>query len=155
MNDFLNQTINQHFISQSEQRLNSINPNAKKSNQKIYSFKIINRDLYELRLENEKGSLIKNNLSFLDLYSFDIDDYSDKLRFNFEFLSNKYENTIEIDTLSLVQKIKNNNKDIHDELTNIFILKILNSFRNPYCINKTINTLKIVGSYIPTNKDLR
>ncbi|NUF27040.1 hypothetical protein [Gilliamella sp. ESL0254] len=149
---FINETINQHYISQAEQRLNAINPKAKPSKQRIYSFNIVNRESFKIELENDKGMLIENNLSIFDLYSFDVDDESKKLRYNFELLFNKYESNIIIHTKSLLKKIDNRDKDILNELFNIFILKTLNSLRNPFCIKKTINTLKPILQYIPTDK---
>lgn len=151
--DFINQTINQHYISQAEQRLNSINPQAKTRKQKIYSFSITNRELYEIELENDKGTLINNNLSIFDLYSFDLQEEFENSRYNFELLFNRYESDIIFYTQNLLTKINNNDKDIFNELYNIFILKTLNSFRNPFCIQKTINTLKPFSEYIPINKE--
>ena len=39
-----NDTRNQHFLTQSEQRLNALNPKASRSNLRIYSFTVADRD---------------------------------------------------------------------------------------------------------------
>ena len=44
--DFRSETRKQHFLSQVEQRFNSINPNAGTDNQRIYSFSSKNDDSY-------------------------------------------------------------------------------------------------------------
>lgn len=78
-----NDTRNQHFLTQVEQRLNASNPQAERSNLRIYSFKLIDRTNYLLELENPNGKLIGKNLSLFDLFSFDVLDNTN-LRLNFE-----------------------------------------------------------------------
>ena len=41
--DFENSTVRQHFLSQAEQRLNAINPGAKRENQRIYQYTLNKR----------------------------------------------------------------------------------------------------------------
>jgi hypothetical protein len=43
-----NDTRNKHFLTQGEQRLNALNPQADPSNQRIYSFEVIDRDNHTL-----------------------------------------------------------------------------------------------------------
>ena len=84
-----NETRNQHYLSQVEQRLNSFNPDDKKKKQRIYTFNIIDREDYKISLLSDKGSLIENNLSLEDLFSFDVVDK--KIRANLETLFHAYE----------------------------------------------------------------
>ena len=42
--DFEDPTVRQHFVSQVEQRLNAINPSAEDRNQRIYRFRLIDRE---------------------------------------------------------------------------------------------------------------
>jgi hypothetical protein len=144
-----NETKNQHFISQVEQRLNSCNPDAKKKNQKIYSFKIIGREDYQLEKEGKKS--IENNLSLLDLFSFDVVDKS--TRKNLESSFCQYEDNIESNTISLISKLKTNNNDVKKEIVNLFASKLLNFLRNPYCIEKVLNTIGMFSSFTPLNPD--
>ena len=95
----INRTINQHYISQSEQRLNAINPNANSRKQKIYQFKIENRDLWEVSLVSHSGVKIANNLSDTDLYSYHL--LNDGDRENFEALFDRYESKIDFYTKEL------------------------------------------------------
>jgi hypothetical protein len=46
-----NDTRNQHFVTQGEQRLNALNPQADPRNQRIYSFAVVDRENYKLALE--------------------------------------------------------------------------------------------------------
>jgi DNA-binding transcriptional MerR regulator len=93
----VNQTKNQHFISQVEQRLNAYNPDAARDNQRIYEFEIVDRDKRILKLVDARGRSIKNNLAMLDLFSFDVD--KDKnTRANFEEAFHRYERQVRPNT---------------------------------------------------------
>ncbi|ACM31124.1 hypothetical protein [Rhizobium rhizogenes] len=145
-----NTTRNQHFLSQVEQRLNALNPQAKAANLRIYSFRLADRDDYKLVLENPNGSPISRNLSLFDLFSFDVANDSD-LRRNFEALFQKYEGNIEDLTKSLLAKLKAGNHDIKTEIIDLFAAKLLNFVRNPFSIAKVLNTFPGLASYDPTN----
>jgi len=67
-----NDTRNQHFVTQGEQRLNALNPMADPKNQRIYSFEVVDRENYKLILENPAGRAIGKTLSLFDLFSFDV-----------------------------------------------------------------------------------
>jgi hypothetical protein len=90
---FKNGTVNQHYISQAEQRLNSANPAAKNRNQRIYEFQVISREPILLQLLDSRGRKIENALSFNDLFSFDIIGQLD-LRSNLEALFGTYEQAL-------------------------------------------------------------
>jgi len=144
-----NKTRNQHFVSQTEQRLNVANPNASPSDYRIYSFTIVDRESYEIALEEPKGSLIRSNLSMLDLFTFDTEDK--QLRHNFESLFHRHESQVALHTKGLLAKLKANSNDIAEELVEIFAAKMLNFLRNPFCIQKVLNTFPGVASYHPTD----
>ncbi|MGR5154706.1 hypothetical protein [Photobacterium swingsii] len=147
-----NNKRNHHFVSQVEQRLNALNPNAiKAKNKKIYAFKIIDRNNYNVQLINPKGVKIENNLSDIDVFSFDI--LTNNERLNFEDTFSKYESKIEYYTNCLLNKIRSNEK-VGDELFEIFVYKLLNTFRNPYCIKKTLATFDSCINYYPTDESL-
>ena len=147
-----NETKNQHYLSQVEQRLNASNPDAPKNSQKIYSFKVIDRESYKIELQGNKARGIEKNLSWHDLFSFDVE--SKTVRNNFETLFGEYEGKIEVHTISLLKKLKENSNDIKKELLNLFVLKLLNTFRNPYCIKKTLNTIGKAGMHRPLDENL-
>lgn len=149
---FSNNTKNQHYVSQVEQRLNSSAPNAAKKAQKIYSFKIIDREACVLKMEGRNPKSIERNLSMLDLFTFDLE--TKVFRDNFESLFSRYESEIEHNTLSILQKLNSKNNEITSELINIFTLKLLNTFRNPHCVIKTLNTIGDVVKYQPADKGL-
>ena len=142
-------TKNQHFLSQVEQRLNSCNPLAEEKKQKIHAFEIADRESFKLK--NVKGIKIQNNLSLDDLFSFDIVDK--KIRSNFESIFNIYECKIKQYTESILTKLHNNDKNIEEELLYLFSSKLLNSFRNPFCIKKTLNTIGIGASLYPVDTE--
>jgi hypothetical protein len=67
-----NDTANQHYVSQVEQRLNSLNPNSAPRNRRIYSFKLVDREEFALSLDSSQGCLISKSVAFRDLFSFDV-----------------------------------------------------------------------------------
>lgn len=146
-------STNHHYVSQVEQRLNAIDPSRHKKSQRIHSFSITNREEYEVELDSLTGVKIKNNLSFDDLYSFDGFDLEEK--YSLEGLYGNYEREIGQLSESLVQKVSVNDSNIREELIRIFVLKVLNSFRNPYCIKKTLNTIGDLSSFFPADETLK
>lgn len=148
--DFRSETKQQHFVSQVEQRFNSINPNANVDNQKIYSFKIMNNDLYDIFLCPKKAVKISNNLQVFDLFSFDVLEDS-IYRGNFENLFKSYENSIRNNTNGLIAKLEQLESDIESEIINIFRSKILNFVRNPYSMIKVLKTFSSLKGVYPTN----
>lgn len=144
-----NVTKNHHFVAQVEQRLNSINSDLSKKNQRIYTFDLINRENYVLNLTSENGERIENNLSFDDLFSFEILD--EKHRLNLEQAFGVYEQNVGTLTESLLAKVKRNDGDIKEEILEIFALKLINSFGNPYCIKRTLNIIGQLSDYVPTD----
>ena len=148
-----NDTRNQHFLTQGEQRLNALNPQANPSNLRIYSFKVVDRENYVLALEHPKGRPIGKNLSIFDLFSFDVLGNS-SLRLNFEALFHKYERYIETHTNALLAKLNIGSSDIKAEIVDLFAAKLLNFVRNPFCIEKVLNTFPGIASYYPTDPAL-
>ncbi|MGI9280074.1 MAG: hypothetical protein ACR2PX_10660 [Endozoicomonas sp.] len=148
----INNTKNHHFVSQVEQRMNSINSDISKNNQRIYSFSITDREKYEVELDSENGVKIRENLSFDDLFTIEVIDSS--LRANLEDAFGRYETNLSKLTDSLLSKIKAKDSNISNELLNIFALKFINTFRNPFCIEKTLNTIGLLSKHIPTDKKL-
>jgi hypothetical protein len=145
-----NDTRNQHFISQSEQRLNALNPHAPQAKQRIYSFEVIDRENYKLALEDLRGRPIESNLLRLDLFSFDVPDES-RLRLNFESQFQKYEGNIKSHTESLLSKLNAGNYDVRTEVINMFAAKLLNFVRNPFSVVKVLNTFPGLAHYHPTD----
>lgn len=143
-------TINQHFVPQVEQRLNAINPSDDKKKQKIYSFSLIDRESYSIRLDSEKGLKISNTLSLNDLFSFDVLD-REPTRYNFEKLFHQYEANIKSNTESLIAKLSCQNADVKPEILNIFFSKFINFVRNPYSIEKVLKTFASLKNVYPTN----
>ncbi len=148
--ELANITKNQHFIPQVEQRFNAIDTAISKEKQRIYVFSVQNRESYLIRLESSKGVKIEKNLSFLDLFSFDVLG-KEAERYNFENLFQDYESDINSNTESLLNKITNKDLDIKSEILKIFASKMLNFVRNPYSVNKVINSFPHVSNYYPTD----
>jgi hypothetical protein len=146
------QTKNQHFVSQVEQRLNTLNPGARPENQRIYEFEIVDRDQHQLRLANPKGRLISNALSMYDLFSFDIAD--DGLRANLERVFGTYEARIGDLTARLLQAHAAHSNAVNQELFDLFVAKMVNFIRNPFSVAKVLNTFGIIGQLHPTDPDI-
>lgn len=145
-----NNTRNQHFLSRVEQKLNAINPQANENNLRIYSFEVLDRESYTLALESQKGMPIGGNLSFFDLFSFDVPGGSHQ-RSNFEKLFEKYEAYIETHTKNLLAKLNARSSDIKTEVIDLFAAKLLNFVRNPYSVVKVFNTFPNLASYDPSD----
>jgi|SRR5579871_5772488 len=144
-----NETANQHYISQVEQRLNALNPNASLANRRIYSFSLADRETHALTLDSSQGTLIAKTLVLRDLFSFDV--LEDKTRFNFESRFQQYEADMEGNTLSFLRKLDEGSGDINEELLQIFISKFMNFLRNPYSITKILNNIGSVLNFHPTD----
>jgi len=148
----VNNTKNQHFLSQIEQRLNAINPEALPSNQKIYSFTLRDRENYVVDLDDKQGKSIASNLLLYDLFSFDV--INKKTRMNFETLFQQYEADIKENTESLLKKLAAGDANIKAEVLNIFAAKFLNFIRNPYSVIKMLNNVSVIGNFKPTQPDM-
>lgn len=88
-----------------------------------------------------------------DLFSFDVLDDS-SLRLNFESLFHRYEGYIETHTKSLLTKLNAGDNDVKAEIIDLFAAKFLNFVRNPFCIQKVLNTFPSIASYSPTDRTL-
>ncbi|REG86439.1 hypothetical protein [Marinomonas pollencensis] len=150
---YLSETKNQHFISQAELRLNSINPEANQENQRIYSFEIIDREKFSYELSSDRGNRIDSSLSIYDLFSFDV--VGKRLRLNFESVFTKYEGRIRTDTESLLSKVAKSDSDIKEEILNLFVAKFLNFVRNPYSVDKVLNTFSALRNFKPAQESLK
>lgn len=140
-------------MPQVEQKLNASNPNSTGNKFRIYSFRITNRENYTLELESPHGRAIASTLSMIDLFSFDVPG-GGPLRMNLEALFHKYETNIELRTKNLLRKLAEGRNDIKDEIIDLFAAKLLNFVRNPFCIQKVLNSFPGVGEYDPTDPDL-
>ncbi|MEM4382414.1 MAG: hypothetical protein QXX19_09325 [Candidatus Caldarchaeum sp.] len=143
---FENPTRTQHFISQAEQRLNGIPPDRNR----IYQFEIIDRENHILKLVSKNGVSIRNNLAIEDLYSF---DKSGELRKNFENLFQRYEQRIKSAVEALEEKLlKKSDTDLGGLLYEIWLLKFLNIWRNPYGVKKCLNTFHMMTRFHPLDR---
>ena len=150
-----NRTKNQHFISQAEQRLNALNPKVAKERQRIYEFRVHDRDVPILSLTNDHGQKIECTLSFNDLFSFDTTGGSE-VRSNLETLFGDYERDLVLHSTQLLSKLSAKpTPDIKPELLSLFVGKFLNFLRNPNSIQKVLNTFGVAGQYAPSNPSLR
>jgi hypothetical protein len=149
---YSNDTANQHYISQVEQRLNARNPKAKHSNQRIYSLSLVDRETFTLAHDSQEGRLISKNLSLRDLFSFDV--LPSNARKNYEETFQGYEGTMRNNTVSLLTKLEQGPEDIKEEILAIFVAKFMNFLRNPYSIKKALDTVGGVTRFEPTDPDL-
>jgi hypothetical protein len=148
-----NDTANQHFVSQVEQRLNALNPGAAPHNQRIYSFTLVDRESLLLSLDSTRGMNISNNLAFRDLFSFDV-VRGGASRYNFEAMFQQYEAVMEADTVDLLRKLDQGSHDLKKEILEIFVAKLMNFLRNPYSVRKVLNTIGGVLRFHPIASEL-
>jgi hypothetical protein len=147
--DLKNHTRNQHFVSQAEQRLNAANPSAEGENQRIYSFTLKDRESYLVKIDSMDAKKIEGELCFGDLFSFDVLD--DGNRYNFESLFQQYENNIAASTKKILSFLPVDGEGAKSEIRRLFDFKILNFVRNPYSIEKILNTFSPLRKLRPTN----
>ncbi|WP_336964099.1 hypothetical protein [Acinetobacter pittii] len=150
---FNNETRNQHYISQVEQKLNSIDPTLPRERRRIYKFKLVDREQLTSEMVNPNGVRIEKNLSFNDLYTFDI--FSDNSRNNFELFFGKYEDKIEVTTNNIITKLRNEDSIAIEELKVLIFSKLMNFIRNPFCIEKILNTYGELSKVSPTDPILK
>lgn len=148
-----NETANQHYISQVEQRLNSINPNAAPQNQRIYSFTLGERESFAISLDSARGKLISKTLSLRDLFSFDVIP-AGASRLNFETAFQRYEADMQTNTASLLGKLDQGSTDLKREIVEIFVAKFMNFLRNPFSTEKVLNTIGDLLRFEPTDPQL-
>ncbi len=122
-------------------------------NKKIYSFSVQDREKLQIQINSSRGRKIDKTLCLNDLFSFDVIDKSG-LRYNFETFFQKYECSIKSNTLSLIEKVKDNDNNIKTEVFEIFASKFINFIRNPFSIKKVLNTFSILLNYHPTDPEL-
>lgn len=149
---FRNSTKNQHFISQVEQKQNSINLMVKRNKRRIFEFEILDREQNFFKLTNENGVKIEKNLSINDLYTFDI--LNDSTRINFESFFNKFEDKIENLTNNLHRKVQSKEDISEQEIIDLVSAKFLNFLRNPFSIKKVLNSFYLLQNFIPVDETL-
>ncbi|MEO4070916.1 hypothetical protein [Acinetobacter pittii] len=135
---FKNNRHNQHYIAQVEQKLNSIDPTRDKKKRRIFEYELQDREKLKYKLTDPNGVKIESNLSANDLYSFEL--FSDKTTSNFEIFFGRYENNIEKLTSELITKLQNRENIDKELLHKLVFAKLLNFIRNPFSIEKVINT---------------
>lgn len=147
---FVNQTKNQHFISVAEQRLNASNLGVSDRHKaKIFSFEVIDRENFKIELSAESEVKAVNNLSFLDLYTFELISTEDRV--NLEKLFQRIEQHASISTNEILDK----NSFTLEHFMNVFKLKLLNIFRNPYCIDYALQCFDQLNDVIPVDIELK
>ena len=143
-----NATRKQHFLSQAEQRLNSIDRSLPTDRQRIYELKVLDRG--EIQLSPPESLRIENNLSMLDLFSFDVDK-KQPLRQNFEALFRRYEDDMRAHTEGLLSKLAKGDSAVSNEVMNLYAAKLLNFARNPYSVPKILDTFGLFANFTPTH----
>jgi hypothetical protein len=128
--DQSNTTKAQHFLSRTEQSLNALNPAASLNNQRIYSFTLIDREAYRIRLDDAKGRNISSNLAIDDLFSFDVIGNS-RQRLNFEGLFGQYEALMKTNTIELLRKLRGGGSDIKKEVLELFVAEVRELLTEP------------------------
>jgi hypothetical protein len=153
LNEYVNSTKNQHFVSQAEQRFNSCSPDAAPQKTEIYRFEVI--DKKEARVRSDGKKAIGRNLSFQELFT--ILRVSDSERLNFEHLFQRYEGEYPAQVVELLQlldkaiekssgaekidleKVEGCNFSRFVSLVKrIYTYKVLNWLRNPLRIKEVL-----------------
>jgi hypothetical protein len=88
----------------------------------------------------------------LDLFSFDVVDA--RYRHNLERVFGKYEQDVASKSEQLLAKLAARSDDLKSEIIDVFAAKLLNFFRNPYSVQKAMNTFGLAAGYRPADPDL-
>lgn len=132
---------NHHYISQVEQRLNAIDKSVSSENQRIFKFEVVDAESKIIKNLDLAGKKIEKNLAIKDLYALKMLEGGGQE--NLEAAFQVYENDIGELTKSLLEKIADpNSTDFKVEILRLYLLKFLNSFRNPYSIKKHYTPLR-------------
>ncbi|MCP1623614.1 hypothetical protein [Pseudomonas nitroreducens] len=150
---FINPTSNQHFVSRSEQRLNSCSVDPQSQKAEIYRFSIFDRQTPTVNLKGK--TQIWRNLGFQDLFTFMRTGEKDRL--NFERLFERYEAPYPEHVSSLLAMINDvrdrldirpeiHLKDLEgfdfekflDRIKFIYTYKTMNWLRNPHKIKEVL-----------------
>lgn len=144
---------NHHYISQVEQRLNAIDKSVSSENQRIFKFEVVDAESKIIKNLDLAGKKIEKNLAIKDLYALKMLEGGGQE--NLEAAFQVYENDIGELTKSLLEKIADpNSTDFKVEILRLYLLKFLNSFRNPYSIKKTLHTLASLKGVVPGSAQL-
>ncbi|AWA06861.2 hypothetical protein [Aeromonas hydrophila] len=156
MASLINNTVNHHFISQSELRFNSQNPEKKGSKAKIFRFPILDKE--NLRLSKPSKLEIKNVSYNSDLFTLDFLASGNRVNLEkyFKYFEDKY--SIEVNNFleqlkKKIESIKNTSDRIDgSEFESVikFLVKIkfMNYLRNPYLIRKALNEFSFCRDFI-------
>jgi len=144
---FTSETINQHYLSQVEQRFNSCNKNASQRNKKINIFSIGDvRSLKTKAASVEKK--ISKSLMEHDLFSIRTSKHG---RLNLENLMGPLESAFSDSVNDLIGN-KTIGKDSDEEnlsrVKKILSLKMMSTFRNPYYISRTLKIINFGVNFI-------
>lgn len=149
MPEFSNNTKNQHFISQAEQRLNSCSPDPSSRNAEVFSFKVADKSVPSI-YPGERVA-IHRNMSFQHLFT--LARLSNQMVVNLESLFHRYEDGLTSHANSIIKTLKIaadsvgglpsffldsapevNIAALIDSLKFIYTYKMMNWLRNPYVI---------------------
>ncbi|WP_297846564.1 hypothetical protein [Pseudomonas sp.] len=165
MNEFINLTTNQHFISQAEQRLNSCSENLNPSTAKIHRFNIESLDPPSVSIE--KPALIARNLAFQELFT--LARIGNKERLNLETFFGRYEGPFPekaSNLLKWIDRVKSKSSTeqrkidlsilddcdfslILDDVKFIFKFKFMAGLRNPHQIKRTLANFSYAVNHCP------
>jgi len=158
---FTNNTWNQHFVSQAEQKFNSQNPESKKS--AIYYFEILDKSTRPPTIKSEGKKRVESTFAERDLFT--IQKLSGKDRVNLERLFHRYESEYADHNRNLLRLVrcarrgKDNNvisinwAGITNELQFIYKNKIMGWIRNPYKIKEILRIFGPASNMVIASPD--
>ena len=155
MTELINDTKNQHFISQVELRWNSIDRNRPNDLIKINRFKLCGE---KNKLLPPERKYVKGLSSITDIFTLGVMDDGKRINLEkfFGFFEEQYDNTVSNFTSAIETKIRNAEKDVvkidgADFFTDIKFfqkIKFMNFIRNPNNIRKALKIFGFAKNYI-------
>ncbi|HHE8444489.1 TPA: hypothetical protein ACPFQA_003980 [Citrobacter braakii] len=155
MTELINDTKNQHFISQAELRWNSIDRNRPYNLIKINRFKLHGE---KNKLSPPERKYVQGLSSITDIFTLDIMDDGKRINLEkfFGYFEEQYDNTVSNFTSAIETKIRNaengtekiDGADFFTDIKFFQKIKFMNFIRNPNNIRKALKLFSFAKDYI-------
>lgn len=147
----VNKTANQHYVAQGEQKIELVNGEVVTDRRTLNRFRISDRETWSVGAGRQIG--IKSCLAVKHLFTFG--RASDTEFYNFEEYFERYEQAGLRGVKGLIRAGVSGAPPSGQDVLDALRLKFLNTFRNPFCIRHTLNTLGSAATVVPNHPRYR
>lgn len=140
-----------HFVAQFEQRESNLATGCSARQATILEYPIVDRDKYELG--DPVPRKVRKNLATKHLYRIGSVDGTDREYYALEPMFQRYETEGSAAQKRFLAAVEELATPSWPDVRSILRLQFLNVFRNPYCIQRTLNTIGSIGGVFPNTED--